>query len=520
MRATVAAWACQPPAMPGDFLMAKRQPRRHPAGNNPPIVRLSPEVLEYEAVHAALWRLVSEGNPRRVASGLHPQAWRIHFEGRRVSMLSVLRLALEKHGVETESGLKAQLRPRTESEDGRWRQQLKVIGFPPQRGHPEDAGPLRRLSFVAIRREHVEDAARELHAAGLFREGPDTRDCRWRVQVGPHWYVCQALMTRAAVAAHQPEPEEATFRYNLGQRWRQKLHALGFRTNRDSRPTAEFDARNHARIVRQVHEQMVIDARARMLSAALTTRVAAGAPAESLDVGSGTLNDLPVPPLQVVVGGHALPAHLALGRPAGTPLSPEDEAAIAAAGGMLRAPADPEDAEADALVRDPALSSAVRRMAAGRLGQGTFREGLIARHGACVVTGARDPKVLRAAHLKRWADSDDDPVAKYHLDNGLLLRADVDALFEAGRISFDHEGRLLLQAGWNPQAEAGLALDPLTLRLPFSISEQRLGYLNEHGQRHGFPVGSEAPVARPSSGATRKDSAGRPNTPPSADSHD
>lgn len=76
-----------------------------------------------------------------------------------------------------------------------------------------------------------------------------------------------------------------------------------------------------------------------------------------------------------------------------------------------------------------------------RRGQGQFREDLIRIwDGACSVTGLDCPAVLRASHIKPWSISTN----KERLDpyNGLLLSANIDALFDKGLITFDGSGQM------------------------------------------------------------------------------
>jgi hypothetical protein len=78
-----------------------------------------------------------------------------------------------------------------------------------------------------------------------------------------------------------------------------------------------------------------------------------------------------------------------------------------------------------------------------RLGQGNFRRGLEARwHNSCAVTGIELREVLRASHIQPWRDSKNDE--RLDPENGLLLRADLDALFDKYLISFEESGKILL----------------------------------------------------------------------------
>lgn len=76
-----------------------------------------------------------------------------------------------------------------------------------------------------------------------------------------------------------------------------------------------------------------------------------------------------------------------------------------------------------------------------RLGQGRFREDLLRIHGGrCVLTGCGVSEILRASHIRPWCESNNKE--RLDPDNGLLLAAHADALFDRYLISFDDEGRL------------------------------------------------------------------------------
>lgn len=76
-----------------------------------------------------------------------------------------------------------------------------------------------------------------------------------------------------------------------------------------------------------------------------------------------------------------------------------------------------------------------------RVGQGAYRADLMKAWGdRCAVTGCAIPEMLRASHVKAWKDSTN----KERLDseNGLLLAAHLDALFDRGLISFADDGAM------------------------------------------------------------------------------
>ena len=65
-----------------------------------------------------------------------------------------------------------------------------------------------------------------------------------------------------------------------------------------------------------------------------------------------------------------------------------------------------------------------------RLGQGTFRIAVTGAYGACAVSGEHSPPALEAAHVRPYADG-----GEYALSNGLLLRADIHRLYDAGYVT-------------------------------------------------------------------------------------
>ncbi|MEH2497859.1 putative restriction endonuclease [Bradyrhizobium sp. AZCC 1678] len=111
-----------------------------------------------------------------------------------------------------------------------------------------------------------------------------------------------------------------------------------------------------------------------------------------------------------------------------------------------------------------------------RIGQDRFRYDLIkARGAACEVTGCRIQEILRASHIKPWAVASD----RERLDpeNGLLLSAHLDALFDSGLISFTDDGTMLISDRIGTQ-------DRLDLQLPQSLrsrpSTRRAKFLFYH----------------------------------------
>ncbi len=83
------------------------------------------------------------------------------------------------------------------------------------------------------------------------------------------------------------------------------------------------------------------------------------------------------------------------------------------------------------------------RLIHARVGQGLFRQNVLALYPQCPVTGVSMPELLRASHIKPWRDSSDEE----RLDpyNGLMLAPHVDVLFDKGYISFTDEGNIIIK---------------------------------------------------------------------------
>lgn len=128
----------------------------------------------------------------------------------------------------------------------------------------------------------------------------------------------------------------------------------------------------------------------------------------------------------------------------------------------------------------PATSK--KRLVDARLGQGRYRTELEQRWGArCAVTGCGVREVLRASHVKPWRSSDDRE--RLNAANGLLLVADIDALFDRGLVSFGNDGEMLLSTRLTEQDRKVLRV-PQPLRRPLTPDEA--SYMVHHRRRFGF----------------------------------
>jgi predicted restriction endonuclease len=90
-------------------------------------------------------------------------------------------------------------------------------------------------------------------------------------------------------------------------------------------------------------------------------------------------------------------------------------------------------------------------------------------------------EVLRASHVKAWRSSDD--AERLDAANGLLLSAEIDALFDRGLLSFQDDGTMLLSSRLTKSDRSDLHV-PRALRRPLDPAEGL--YMLHHRERFGF----------------------------------
>jgi len=110
-----------------------------------------------------------------------------------------------------------------------------------------------------------------------------------------------------------------------------------------------------------------------------------------------------------------------------------------------------------------------------RRGQGKFRQELMQYWGSCAIVGCAMPSVLRASHIKPWNKSTD--VERLDVANGLLLIANLDALFNDGLITFDDDGQMLVSSELTQNDRTILQLEGRLRKKP--TAKQR-SYLKFH----------------------------------------
>ena len=97
-----------------------------------------------------------------------------------------------------------------------------------------------------------------------------------------------------------------------------------------------------------------------------------------------------------------------------------------------------------------------------RIGQGNFRQKLISIWGGCAVTGYKDATMLVASHIKPWRASSN--IERLDGYNGLLLLPTLDKAFDAGLISFDETGKIMISPLLQAPEELGIT-DSMAVKL-------------------------------------------------------
>ena len=99
------------------------------------------------------------------------------------------------------------------------------------------------------------------------------------------------------------------------------------------------------------------------------------------------------------------------------------------------------------------------RVVVQRVGQNIFRRGLLEYwDGRCAITGLDVPDLLRASHIKPWANCDTD-AERLDVFNGLLLAPHLDAAFDSGFITIAEDGTVVISDALPPAARSALGLN-------------------------------------------------------------
>lgn len=113
-----------------------------------------------------------------------------------------------------------------------------------------------------------------------------------------------------------------------------------------------------------------------------------------------------------------------------------------------------------------------------RIGQGEFRDKLMRYwEEACAVTGCG--LLVKASHIKPWSCANNEE--RLDVFNGLLLVPNLDSAFDAGIISFDHNGKILISSRLDNSDLNKFGIYP-DLNLRKTPSGRQIEYLEYHRQ--------------------------------------
>ena len=112
-------------------------------------------------------------------------------------------------------------------------------------------------------------------------------------------------------------------------------------------------------------------------------------------------------------------------------------------------------------------------LVATRLGQGKFRESLVAYWGQCAATGYKQQTILIASHIKPWREStNQERLDKF---NGFLFIPNIDKAFDKNFISFKPTGEILISKELEEPQRLGIDAS-----IKFPLAEQHQNYLEYH----------------------------------------
>jgi putative restriction endonuclease len=116
------------------------------------------------------------------------------------------------------------------------------------------------------------------------------------------------------------------------------------------------------------------------------------------------------------------------------------------------------ESDIDTIFADQNLDETERRnLIKSRIGQGIFRQRLLAHWKQCAVTGFGDTGLLVASHIKPWHLSNNSE--RLNGFNGLLLTPNLDKAFDAGLITFGSDGHIKLSPRLKNFNKLGITTD-------------------------------------------------------------
>ena len=113
-----------------------------------------------------------------------------------------------------------------------------------------------------------------------------------------------------------------------------------------------------------------------------------------------------------------------------------------------------------------------------RIGQGRYRDNLMQKYNhQCIVTGIDTSKLLVASLIKPWRVCDN--AERIDTENGLLLSANMDRLFDSGLITFSIEGQMIISSFVGEANQLRLHIFK-GMKVDLQSSARLLAYLEYH----------------------------------------
>ena len=103
-----------------------------------------------------------------------------------------------------------------------------------------------------------------------------------------------------------------------------------------------------------------------------------------------------------------------------------------------------EKKEEEKIIKNPNISNTEKRaIIKARIGQGVFKRKLLAKYNSkCIVTRLSIKQALIASHIKPWSVCNNNE--RLDVNNGLLLSATFDRLFDSGLVTFKNDGEIVI----------------------------------------------------------------------------
>ncbi|MFR1482875.1 HNH endonuclease [Phascolarctobacterium faecium] len=113
-----------------------------------------------------------------------------------------------------------------------------------------------------------------------------------------------------------------------------------------------------------------------------------------------------------------------------------------------------------------------------RIGQGVYRKNILEKYNnQCLVTGIDNIKLLVASHIKPWAICNNNE--RIDVNNGLLLSANMDRLFDCGLITFNNIGKMFISSFVGKENEKRLQISQEII-VDLKPTDKLLDYLEYH----------------------------------------